>query len=60
MTKLQIVEYTFEYYTQVLRSFGHTKPRYTDPNEENWLRDINKKNAKAAVFLKQGVHDIIF
>ncbi|KAH0661378.1 hypothetical protein KY284_026309 [Solanum tuberosum] len=33
---------------------------YTDPDEENRLRDNKKKNAKALVFIQQVVHDSIF
>ena len=39
-------------YTQDLRSLGHSKRGYKDPDEENSLRDNNKKNAKALVFFQ--------
>ena len=33
---------------------------YTDPDEENRLRDNKKKNVKALVFIQQAFHDSIF
>uniref|UniRef100_A0A3Q7HM55 Uncharacterized protein n=1 Tax=Solanum lycopersicum TaxID=4081 RepID=A0A3Q7HM55_SOLLC len=33
---------------------------YTDSDEENWLRDNKKKDAKALVFIQQAVRDNVF
>ncbi|KAH0686929.1 hypothetical protein KY284_017482 [Solanum tuberosum] len=33
---------------------------YTDPDEENRLRDNKKKDAKALVFIQQAIHDSVF